>query len=272
CPACGHVSADNRQTQARFLCVECGFEENADLVGAINILRAGHAHCACEVSGAAMPPAAGTHRLVLILLKAQAQQGCSAQPHDERHETAGVQRTESSETAPAKSAAHPAAAVAPQRWGCSSVLSSSTTMAQSASSRISSFRNAAWAGVQNGASLMARPSWMGAWLAMKASMSSGLDFRPSCSNRLARVWMDCSMGTSSEGYSHKHSPSEPGEAQIALREGVPPDQGDPAGNGQVGAEGDGRAGRGAPHPEHDHTENRTHQRGQQNGHRQDLPA
>ncbi len=62
CPACGHVSADNRQTQARFLCVECGFEENADLVGAINILRAGHAHCACEVSGAAMPPAAGTHR------------------------------------------------------------------------------------------------------------------------------------------------------------------------------------------------------------------
>ena len=50
CPACGHVSADNRQTQARFLCVECGFEENADLVGAINILRAGHARCACEVS------------------------------------------------------------------------------------------------------------------------------------------------------------------------------------------------------------------------------
>jgi putative transposase len=27
CPACGHVSADNRQTQARFECVECGFEE-----------------------------------------------------------------------------------------------------------------------------------------------------------------------------------------------------------------------------------------------------
>ena len=32
------------------------------LVGAINILRAGHARCACEVSGAVMPPAAGTHR------------------------------------------------------------------------------------------------------------------------------------------------------------------------------------------------------------------
>lgn len=62
CPACGHVSADNRTSQAKFACVECGFEENADLVGAINILRAGHARCACEVSGAVMPPAAGTHR------------------------------------------------------------------------------------------------------------------------------------------------------------------------------------------------------------------
>lgn len=62
CPCCGHVSADNRQTQAKFECVECGFEENADLVGAINVLRAGHARFACEVSGAVMPPAAGTHR------------------------------------------------------------------------------------------------------------------------------------------------------------------------------------------------------------------
>ena len=47
CPCCGHVSAENRQTQARFACVECGFEENADLVGAINILAAGHAVLAC---------------------------------------------------------------------------------------------------------------------------------------------------------------------------------------------------------------------------------
>ncbi|GAB3372088.1 RNA-guided endonuclease TnpB family protein [Azotobacter armeniacus] len=62
CPACGHVSTDNRQIQARFACVECGFEENADLVGAINVLRAGHAQFACEVSGAVRPSAAGTHR------------------------------------------------------------------------------------------------------------------------------------------------------------------------------------------------------------------
>ena len=47
CPACGHVSRDNRQTQAKFECVECGYAENADLVGAINILAAGHAVIAC---------------------------------------------------------------------------------------------------------------------------------------------------------------------------------------------------------------------------------
>ncbi|WP_295409118.1 transposase [uncultured Thiocystis sp.] len=52
CPSCGHIAKENRQTQARFACVACGFEENADLVGAINILRAGHARLACEVSPA----------------------------------------------------------------------------------------------------------------------------------------------------------------------------------------------------------------------------
>ncbi len=62
CPCCGHVSEANRKSQARFVCMACGFEEHADLVGAINVLRAGHARLACEVSGAVMPPAAGTHR------------------------------------------------------------------------------------------------------------------------------------------------------------------------------------------------------------------
>jgi putative transposase len=62
CPCCGHISADNRRTQAKFECVECGFEDNADLIGAINVLRAGHARFACEVNGAVMPSAAGTHR------------------------------------------------------------------------------------------------------------------------------------------------------------------------------------------------------------------
>ncbi|MFA7666583.1 MAG: transposase [Burkholderiaceae bacterium] len=47
CPSCGHVSADNRHTQAKFACVECGYEENADVVGAINILARGHRVAAC---------------------------------------------------------------------------------------------------------------------------------------------------------------------------------------------------------------------------------
>jgi putative transposase len=70
CPACGHMSADNRRTQARFECVACGLEENADVVGAINVLRAGHARLACEVSGTVMPPAAGTRRSDSIRLDA----------------------------------------------------------------------------------------------------------------------------------------------------------------------------------------------------------
>lgn len=47
CPTCGHVTADNRKSQARFACIACSFTENADLAGAINILRAGHARLAC---------------------------------------------------------------------------------------------------------------------------------------------------------------------------------------------------------------------------------
>lgn len=47
CPACWHTSRDNRKTQAQFACMECGFEENADLVGAFNVLAAGHAVLAC---------------------------------------------------------------------------------------------------------------------------------------------------------------------------------------------------------------------------------
>ncbi len=62
CPCCGHVSPDNRRTRSQFECVACGVKEHADVVGAINVLRAGHARCACEVSGAVRSPAAGTHR------------------------------------------------------------------------------------------------------------------------------------------------------------------------------------------------------------------
>ena len=52
CPSCGHGSPDNRKTQATFRCIECAFEENADLVGAMNVRRAGLARIACGVSPA----------------------------------------------------------------------------------------------------------------------------------------------------------------------------------------------------------------------------
>ena len=43
CPCCGHTAKENRQSQADFECVECGYLENADVVGAINILKRGQA-------------------------------------------------------------------------------------------------------------------------------------------------------------------------------------------------------------------------------------
>ncbi len=39
CPCCSHVSRENRKTQAHFECVECGYVNNADIVGALNILE-----------------------------------------------------------------------------------------------------------------------------------------------------------------------------------------------------------------------------------------
>lgn len=52
CPECGHVSQDNRRSQAAFRCESCEYENHADLVGAINILRrAGHARIACGDTG-----------------------------------------------------------------------------------------------------------------------------------------------------------------------------------------------------------------------------
>jgi putative transposase len=47
CSACGHASAENRQSQEKFHCVSCGHEQNADLNAAKNILAAGRAVLAC---------------------------------------------------------------------------------------------------------------------------------------------------------------------------------------------------------------------------------
>ena len=43
CPSCGYTAKENRLTQADFECVDCGYTENADVVGAINILNRGQA-------------------------------------------------------------------------------------------------------------------------------------------------------------------------------------------------------------------------------------
>ena len=47
CPACGHISGENRKTQAQFECIECGYENHADVVGAINVLERGQRLLAC---------------------------------------------------------------------------------------------------------------------------------------------------------------------------------------------------------------------------------
>lgn len=66
-PKCLHVSKENRKKQSEFRCIACGYENNADFVGALNIVRAGHAQLACEVNGAVMPSAAGTRRSELVV-------------------------------------------------------------------------------------------------------------------------------------------------------------------------------------------------------------
>jgi len=40
CSRCGHTHEDNRKTQSEFVCLECGYESNADLNAAMNISRA----------------------------------------------------------------------------------------------------------------------------------------------------------------------------------------------------------------------------------------
>ena len=48
CPNCGHVSGENRKTQAVFRCVRCDHAADADVNAARNVLAAGHAVIACR--------------------------------------------------------------------------------------------------------------------------------------------------------------------------------------------------------------------------------
>ena len=54
CPCCGHVAKANRKTQAKFECVECGYKNNADVVGAMNILARGYRVAACGEDGSGL--------------------------------------------------------------------------------------------------------------------------------------------------------------------------------------------------------------------------
>jgi putative transposase len=56
CPECGHVSAENRKSQAKFVCFECAFSANADWVGAVNIREAGLASLACSSASGEVSP------------------------------------------------------------------------------------------------------------------------------------------------------------------------------------------------------------------------
>jgi putative transposase len=64
CPECLHKSKDNRTTQARFECVECGYTNNADHVGALNVLARGHRVIACGEIDISQLCEAGTTELV----------------------------------------------------------------------------------------------------------------------------------------------------------------------------------------------------------------
>ena len=54
CSACGHVDAESRESQARFVCTTCGFADHADVNAARNI-AAGHAVTARGGDGVARP-------------------------------------------------------------------------------------------------------------------------------------------------------------------------------------------------------------------------
>jgi putative transposase len=56
CPACGYIAAENRKSQAKFVCGGCGFSAHADFVSALNIREAGLASLACSLSSGEVSP------------------------------------------------------------------------------------------------------------------------------------------------------------------------------------------------------------------------
>ena len=56
CSACGHTDAVNRKSQSKFLCARCGFEGNADINAALNILARGTGASGRRGAWALAPP------------------------------------------------------------------------------------------------------------------------------------------------------------------------------------------------------------------------
>jgi putative transposase len=56
CPACRYIAAENRKSQAKFVCGRCGFSAPADFVSAVNIREAGLASLACSSSSGDVNP------------------------------------------------------------------------------------------------------------------------------------------------------------------------------------------------------------------------
>ena len=59
CPACGVIDGGSRRSQEEFICTECGYTANADLVGATNILHRGLAMLGFEPGGISSSHKAG---------------------------------------------------------------------------------------------------------------------------------------------------------------------------------------------------------------------
>ena len=51
CPCIGQVAKENRLKEVEFLCVACGHADNADVVGAVNMLERGQRLLACAEEG-----------------------------------------------------------------------------------------------------------------------------------------------------------------------------------------------------------------------------
>lgn len=62
CPRCEHISEENRKTQWQFKCVNCEYKNNADVVGAMNILERGYRLLACGEMARLPLEEAGTRR------------------------------------------------------------------------------------------------------------------------------------------------------------------------------------------------------------------